>query len=90
MPGIPKENIQLEVTEDSIEVRAQQKVKKETKRKSMYSSNIRETQFYTKIPLPAKVKPDNACAIFKDGLLTVEIPRVKQIENKKTEKVKIK
>ncbi len=90
LPGIPKENIELNVTEDYIEVKAQQKAEKEVKKKGMYSYQSSASQFYKKLPLPAEVKPDQAVAEFKDGLLKVEIPKVKQIEHKKSTKVKIK
>lgn len=90
LPGIPKENIELNVTEDSIEVKAQQKAEKEVKKKAIYSYQSKASQFYRKIPLPAEVKAEKAEAIFEDGLLKVEIPKVKQIEHKKTTKVKIK
>lgn len=90
LPGIPKENVELNVTEDSIEVKARKKAEKEIKKKGMYSYQSSASQFYRKIPLPAEVKPDQAEAVFKDGLLKVEIPKVKQIEHKKSKRVIIK
>lgn len=90
LPGIPKENIELNVTEDSIEVKAQKKAEKEVKKKGMYSYESSASSFYRKIPLPAEVKPNEALAEFKDGLLKVEIPKVKQIEHKKSNRVSIK
>lgn len=90
LPGIPKENIELNVTEDSIEVKAQQKAEKEVKKRGMYSYEASASQFYRKIPLSVEVKPDEAVAEFKDGLLRVEIPRVKRIEHEKTKRVQIK
>jgi HSP20 family protein len=90
LPGIPKENIELNVTEDSIEVRGRQKKEKEVKNKGVYSYQASSSEFYRKIPLPTEVKPDQANAIFKDGLLKVEIPKRKEIEHKKSKKVAIK
>ncbi len=89
LPGIPKENIELNVTENSIEVKAQKKAEKEVKKKGMYSYEASASQFYRKLPLPAEIKPDQAKAKFKDGLLKVEVPKVKQIEHKKSKSVKI-
>jgi len=90
LPGIPKENIELNVTEDSIEVKARQEAEKEVKKKGMYSYQSSTSQFYRKLPLPAEVKADQAKAEFKDGLLKVEVPKVKQIEHKKSKRVNIK
>jgi len=90
LPGVPKENIQLHVTEDAMEVRAEQKQEKEVKKKGAYSYQASASQFYRKIPLPKEVKPDQAVAVFKDGLLKVEIPKAKKIEHKKPKTVSIK
>lgn len=89
LPGIPKENIELNVTEDSIEVKAHQKAEKGVRKKGIYSYQSAASSFYRKLPLPVKVKPDQAIADFKDGLLRVEIPKAKQIEHKKPKRVKV-
>ncbi|MGM5483542.1 MAG: Hsp20/alpha crystallin family protein [Nanobdellota archaeon] len=85
MPGISKENINLEVTDDYLEVKG--KEKKERKEEKEYSSE--STVFYRKIPINYDINPDEAKAEFKDGLLKVNIP-VKNIENKKQKKIEIK
>ncbi|MFH2028174.1 MAG: Hsp20/alpha crystallin family protein [Nanoarchaeota archaeon] len=90
LPGVPKENIELNVGEDSIEVKALNKTEKEVKQKGAYSYEARSAQFYRKFPLPAEVKPEQAAAVFKDGLLRVEIPKAKQIEHKKGKRIDIK
>jgi HSP20 family protein len=90
LPGIPKENIELNITEDSIEVRGALKKEKEEKKKGMYSYESSATQFYRKIPLPVEVKPDAAKAEFKDGLLKVEIPKARQVEHRKPKRIQIK
>ncbi|MBW2974762.1 Hsp20/alpha crystallin family protein [Candidatus Woesearchaeota archaeon] len=90
LPGIPRENIELNVNEDSIEIKAQKKAENEVKKKGVYSYHSSASQFYRKIPLPAEVKPEQASAQFKDGLLKVEIPKARQIGHKKQKRIRIK
>ena len=87
---ILKENIELNVGNDSIEVKALNKTEKEVKQKGVYSYEARSAQFYRKFPLPAEVKPEQAAAVFKNGLLRVEIPKAKQIEHKNGKRIDIK
>ncbi len=90
LPGVSKDDIELNVNEDSIEVKAQKKIKKETKKEGFYSYEARSAQFYRRIPLPTEVVPSSAEAVYKDGLLTVEVPKVKKLEHKKGKRIKIK
>lgn len=90
LPGIPKENIELNVRDDSIEVKAAQKAEKEVKKKGMYSYQSSASQFYRVMPLPAEVKANEASAEFKDGLLKVEIPKARAIEHKKPKRISIR
>jgi len=82
LPGIPKENIELNVTEDSIEVFGKQKTDNEVKGKGTYNYQSSTFQFYRKIPLSMKVVPEKAVAVLKDGLLKVEVLKAEQIDHK--------
>jgi HSP20 family protein len=62
LPGVAKENIDLQIMEDSIVIRE----KKESSKK-----------FYRKISLPEPVQTDLTTAVFRDGLLEVHLPKVK-------------
>ena len=83
VPGVDKQDIDLQVTEDSIEVRAQKKQEKESRDKGSYQFASQQTIFYRRIPLPVKVRSEQAKASYKNGVLTIEVPKVKQLEKKK-------
>lgn len=83
IPGAKKEDVKLDVTEDSIEVRAGRKVESEEKTDSSYGYKSVSRNYFRKMSLPTKVDANNATAIYNDGVLKVVMPKIKQGENKK-------
>ncbi len=79
LPGTGKEDIDLSITDDSIEVKAENR--EEKKKGGMHS--YRMSRFYRKLPLPAEVDADKAKASFRDGILKLEIPKQKSVEHRK-------
>lgn len=92
IPGVDKADISLNVTENSIEVSAKRKVEKEVKddKGGAYSYYSSASQFYRHLPLPRKVVPDKAVATYKDGMLRVEMPKVRQLPQSKGHNVQIR
>ena len=88
IPGVEKEDIQLNVTEDSIEVKVEKKAETESESKEYNAYEIRRHRFYTLVTLPAEVIAENADANYKNGILRVEIPKAKKQEQKKRIEVK--
>ena len=93
VPGTEKGGIDLNVTEDSIEVKAQRKVEKEVKEqeKGYYSYMASASQFYRHLPLPAKVDPNKTVAVYKDGVLKVTMPKIAPVKKeRKGKRISIK
>lgn len=88
LPGADKGEIDLNVTEDTIEIKVSKKAEKEVKDKNKYSYEARSSQFYRALPLPTTVKAHQAKATYKNGILNIEIPKEK-VEKKK-KKITIK
>lgn len=78
LPGVPKKNVILKITNDLVEVRAEKRAGKEVKRKGFYKKEKSYKGFYRAIPLPTDVKADKAKAEFKDGILRIRIPKAKK------------
>jgi HSP20 family protein len=91
MPGIKKEDINLEVGEDEIEISAESKEEKKEgdEKKGYIRRERRYSKFYRRIPLPQPINPDKVEAELKDGVLTVKLPKISPPE-KKTKKVGVK
>ena len=82
LPGVEKNDIHLNVTDNSIEVKVYKKQEHEVKKKGLISYSSSQSQFYRRIPLSVDVKRDKAVAEYKNGVLKVEIPKLKVIQSK--------
>jgi len=90
MPGIPKEDINIEVTPTGIEISAEHDESKEDKGKNWLRKERRSMSFYRSLELPEELKTDGVEAELKDGVLTVMLPKVEPKPEHKPKKVKIK
>jgi len=77
LPGVKKEDIDVTIRENAVHLKAEKKEEKEEKTENVH----RVERFYGRIerivPLPAEVKPEEAKAEYKDGVLEIRIPKVK-------------
>lgn len=89
LPGADKKDIDVNVTDKAVEVKVERKGEKELKEKGLYRYEAFSSKYYKAIPLPAEVQSDKAQAVYKDGILKLEIPKLKKIEEKK-KKIEIK
>ncbi len=89
LPGIGKEDIEVEVTEDSIKIKAETREEKKEEQENVYRSEFRYGRFMRTIPLPEEVKSEEAQADYKDGVLTISVPTTKK-EEKHVKKLTVK
>jgi HSP20 family protein len=82
LPGIKKEDIKLEVSDNILTISGERKEEKEEKEAQYYRREIVYGSFYRSIQLPPNVDPEKITAKLENGVLTIEIP--------KTEKAKAK
>ena len=88
LPGVKKENIDVEVGEDVITIKAETKKEEEEKKENIYRNEIRYGKFKRTLELPSNVDNSKVSAEFKDGILTVTLPKTEE-EKEKTRKVEI-
>jgi len=75
LPGVKKEDIQLNVGPKDIEIKVEKKAERKEENRGVYLYESRSQSFYRHIPLPKEVVPDKAEAKFENGVLEVEIPK---------------
>jgi len=90
LPGIPKDNIDIQVTPNSVEITAKQETTEEDKQKNWIRRERISTSFHRYMELPEEVKTENVEAEMKDGILTIKLPKVEPKPEYKSTKVKIK
>lgn len=75
LPGVKKEDLTVEVTSDSVSIRATRNEEVEEKKRE-YTYRERRTGTYARtVNLPAQVQPNEVNADFKDGLLKLTMPK---------------
>jgi len=86
LPGVKKEDINIELTEDTISITANFKEEIEVEEANYVKKERRFGEAKRELRLPAKIKVDEAKATFEDGVLTVELPKV-EVKKKHTLKL---
>jgi len=74
LPGINKEDIKVEVIEESLVIEGEKKKMKEEKGEGYYRTERSFGKFYRAIPLPKEAKIDQVKAELTNGVLKVVIP----------------
>jgi HSP20 family protein len=90
VPGIPKDKIDITVTENGIEISAKAEVERKEKDKGYIVNERGYSEIYKKMSFPEEVIPEKAEANVEKGLLEVTIPKKTPTLEIKKHKVKIK
>ncbi|KAI0830181.1 HSP20-like chaperone [Trametes gibbosa] len=75
LPGLTKENIQLDVKDNVLTVAGESTLSTERDEKGYSVRERRFGKFSRSIPLPQGIKPEEIKATMSDGLLTITFPR---------------
>jgi HSP20 family protein len=75
LPGLKKEDVEVELDNGSLVIRGESKTESEVKEDAYYRMERTSGSFYRRIPLPVEVEPQQVEATMTDGVLEVRIPR---------------
>jgi HSP20 family protein len=87
LPGIKPEDVDISVSEGVLTVKGESRFEQKSERENYYRQEIRYGAFSRSIPLPSRVNHEQAEAEFKDGVLTVTLPKTEEVRPKQ---IKIK
>lgn len=78
LPGISAENLDVQVSREAVSITGEYKSETKTadKQHQIHRSEFRYGSFHRVIPLPVAVQNDQVKAEFKDGILTLTLPKV--------------
>lgn len=93
LPGIKKDNINIELDNDFMTITAEtheekEEKKEEEKNERYHTSEFRYGKYVRTISFDQPIKADDAKAKYKDGVLTITIPK-QQIETNTKKVIKI-
>ncbi len=75
MPGLEKKDININITEDKLEISTETKREEEKKEKGYIYKERRGESYYRSVLLPATVDPSNAKATYNNGVLEVKMQK---------------
>lgn len=77
LPGLTKDDVKVELTDEALTISGERKEEKEEKREGFFRSERSYGTFYRQIPLPQGVDADKATATFTNGVLevTIQVPK---------------
>lgn len=76
LPGVTKEEVKLNVSDNNVEISAEHKEEKEEKSKNYVRKERKAFSYHRSLPLPEKVDSVKAKAKLDNGILSVEIPKI--------------
>lgn len=82
LPGIEKENININVEEKRITISGERKHSEEIKEENMYKSEILYGTFERTFTLAEEINVDDVKADFTNGLLKLELPKKEEVKAK--------
>ncbi|MBP1946300.1 Hsp20/alpha crystallin family protein [Methanobacterium petrolearium] len=86
LPGVNREDIKIDLTEDSLEIRAEHSEETDQEGVTYHKKERRYASAARTLILPAKVKLNDVTAKFDNGVLTIIMPK---LEKKETFEVKV-
>ena len=88
VPGMKKEDLQVEILDGSLNLRGEVRETKEEKEKSFYRSEFHYGSFSRTVPLPSGVDTAKATAKLTEGVLELRIPKTDEAR-KRTRRIQI-
>ncbi len=89
LPGLDQKDIDISISNDILTLCGEKKIEIEEKEKNFYRMERSYGSFHREIPLPAEVESENVEAVFKNGVLTIHLPK-KPAAQRKSKRISIK
>jgi len=78
LPGVKKEDINIGIAEDSVEIMAKFEEKSEVRDVDYIQKERTYGETLRKVTLPAKIKTEETTGTFKDSILTIKMPKLER------------
>ncbi|MEG4112478.1 MULTISPECIES: Hsp20/alpha crystallin family protein [unclassified Microcoleus] len=82
LPGIDPKDIDVQVTREAISISGERRYENTDEKSGYVRSEFRYGKFHRVLPLPAHIQNDSVQAEYKDGILTLTLPKVTEARNK--------
>jgi len=80
LPGLKADDVHISVTNGVISLSGEFKQEEDTGKSTYHIREYRQGAFERSFTLPVEVEPDKAKADFKDGILTITLPKAEAVK----------
>jgi HSP20 family protein len=89
LPGVNKEEISIDISDDVITISGEKKSEEKTESKDFYRVERSFGSFTRKVRLPVEIQVDKAHASYNEGVLEIRMPKSEK-EKQKVRKIAVK
>jgi HSP20 family protein len=82
IPGMDAKDLDVQVTAESVAVTGERKSETKTEEKGVTRSEFRYGRFQRVIPLPTRVQANDVQAEYKNGVLSLNLPKAEEEKHK--------
>ena len=82
LPGLKKEDINIEVRDNTLTLKGERKFEKEVKEENYHRIERVYGSFHRPFTLPSTIKQEKIEAAFKDGILEISLPKAEEAKPK--------
>ena len=90
VPGIEDKDIEIEIENNTLSIKGERKIEKETKEENYHRIERSYGSFYRSFTLPTNVNQDNIKAEHDNGVLRISLPKKPELKSKKVKVLKPK
>lgn len=88
LPGIPKDNIDIELTKNNLKIKAQKEENKSENNQKYHKTEFNYGFYSRQIMFPEEIDTEKSTAKLENGILILDIPKIKEKE-KESKQLKI-
>jgi HSP20 family protein len=86
LPGLNPNDLDIQATAEAVSITGERRFEKRSEDKGVTRTEFRYGRFQRVIPLPNRIKHDQVKAEYKDGILTLTLPKA---DSEKAQVVKV-
>lgn len=81
LPGLEAKDLDIQVTKNAVLIAGEHRQEQKTEENGYFKSEFRYGKFRRVVPLPIAIQNDQVKADYKDGILSLTLPKTAEVRN---------
>lgn len=82
IPGLDANDLDIQVTQDAVSIKGERRQETKSEANGVVKSEFRYGTFHRVVALPVAIQNQQVQAEYKDGILTLTLPKLEEVRNK--------